>query len=204
MMELKVVCNCGQKYKFDVEPVNHRMPFNVQCPVCGLDGTHLADGILSQLPAAAAPPPPPVMAAPSVAAAMAPSRPIQAAAGAAAYQPSTQPKYMQDNPALQNNNFLLGIAGALLGAAVAVGFMVGTHVFFGFSFPMFGTIMGAIIGFGARLFYRGTSSTLGAMAALVAFVTVGATLFLMFGILGILFSLISLVVAVVFAFKIAS
>jgi hypothetical protein len=50
MMELKVVCNCGQKYKFDVEPVNQRMPFNVQCPVCGLDGTHLANGILASMP----------------------------------------------------------------------------------------------------------------------------------------------------------
>jgi hypothetical protein len=62
MMELKVICNCGQKYKFDVEPVNQRMPFKVNCPVCGLDGTHLANGILAAMPppapmASIAPPP---------------------------------------------------------------------------------------------------------------------------------------------------
>ena len=29
MIELKVHCDCGQKYKFDVEPVNNQMPFTV-------------------------------------------------------------------------------------------------------------------------------------------------------------------------------
>jgi hypothetical protein len=38
-MELKVVCQCGQKYKFDVEPVNGQMPFTVNCPLCNADGT---------------------------------------------------------------------------------------------------------------------------------------------------------------------
>jgi len=28
-MELKVVCDCGQKFKFEVEPVNGQMPFNI-------------------------------------------------------------------------------------------------------------------------------------------------------------------------------
>src|SRR5579863_10513409 len=111
MMELKVVCNCGQKYKFDVEPVNGRMPFVVNCPVCGLDGTHLADGLLSQtsMPAGvmAAPPPIPIAATPP------PSAPPPRAAMPARPAPSTPvrttaatPKYLQDNPALQNNNFL--------------------------------------------------------------------------------------------------
>jgi hypothetical protein len=27
MIELKVHCDCGQRYKFDVEPVNNQMPF---------------------------------------------------------------------------------------------------------------------------------------------------------------------------------
>ncbi len=47
-MELKVVCNCGQKYKFDVEPAGGRMPFPVNCPVCGADGTSLANTLLAQ------------------------------------------------------------------------------------------------------------------------------------------------------------
>jgi hypothetical protein len=47
-MELKVVCGCGQKYAFDVEPVNGRMPVKVSCPGCGADGTATADAILGQ------------------------------------------------------------------------------------------------------------------------------------------------------------
>lgn len=76
MIELKVHCACGQKYKFDVEPVNNRMPFTVACPVCGANGTEQANAMLGQMsifkrvdpapapaPAAAtsAPPPPPVV-----------------------------------------------------------------------------------------------------------------------------------------------
>ena len=46
-MELKVVCQCGQKFKFDVEPVNGRMPFAVNCPVCNVDGTATANQMLA-------------------------------------------------------------------------------------------------------------------------------------------------------------
>lgn len=224
-MELKVVCNCGQKYKFDVEPVNQRMPFAVNCPVCAMDGTELANALLMQraapisvgaavapaaLVAAVAAPaglkinrPPPVTP-PPIPIAAAPT-PVPSAVPSTNYRPAPAiPKYMQTNPAIQNNSFVLGTVGALLGAVVAVGFMVGSHIILGFSFPIFGTVMGAIIGFGARLMYRGTDSTLGGMAALVAFITIGATLYLMFGILGILFSLVSLVIGVAMAFKIAS
>lgn len=70
-MEIKVQCDCGQKFKFDVEPVHGRMPFTVNCPVCGADGTARANVLLQQLlpPAplatAYAPPPPPLVAAPA-------------------------------------------------------------------------------------------------------------------------------------------
>lgn len=46
-MEIKVQCDCGQKFKFDVEPVNGRMPWEVNCPVCGLSGTDKANWIIS-------------------------------------------------------------------------------------------------------------------------------------------------------------
>jgi len=64
MMEVKVQCDCGQKYKFDVEPVNGRMPFTVACPICGADGTAKANAILRetivyQIPAPTSPTPPP-------------------------------------------------------------------------------------------------------------------------------------------------
>ena len=66
MMEIKIHCGCGSKYKFDVEPVEGRMPFTVRCPTCNLDGTKAADDIILQklleaaqlmtIPAAAAKP----------------------------------------------------------------------------------------------------------------------------------------------------
>ena len=49
MMELKVHCDCGQKYKFDVEPQNGRMPFEVNCPICGASGTAKANASLQQM-----------------------------------------------------------------------------------------------------------------------------------------------------------
>jgi len=42
-MELKIVCECGQKYAFDVEPVGGRMPVAVNCPACQADGTATAN-----------------------------------------------------------------------------------------------------------------------------------------------------------------
>jgi len=46
MLEIKVQCDCGQRYKFDVEPVDGRMPFTVNCPICGSNGTEKANEIL--------------------------------------------------------------------------------------------------------------------------------------------------------------
>src|SRR6266404_1364700 len=46
MLEIKVQCDCGQRYKFDVEPVDGRMPFTVNCPICGSSGTEKANEIL--------------------------------------------------------------------------------------------------------------------------------------------------------------
>ena len=53
MTELKVECDCGQRYKFDVEPVNGRMPFTVNCPACGVNGTEKANVLLQQSAAVA-------------------------------------------------------------------------------------------------------------------------------------------------------
>jgi hypothetical protein len=63
------VCGCGQKYSFEVEPVNGRMPSRVACPVCGADGTGTANEILARSQAV---PPPPPRPAPTLAAAPVP------------------------------------------------------------------------------------------------------------------------------------
>jgi hypothetical protein len=62
---VKIVCSCGQKYAFDVYPLNGRMPSPIKCPVCGVDGTAMADGIIAlalkapSLPSPTTPPPSP-------------------------------------------------------------------------------------------------------------------------------------------------
>ena len=48
MMPIKISCGCGQRYSFDIEPVNGRMPSSVACPVCGADGTSVANAIIAQ------------------------------------------------------------------------------------------------------------------------------------------------------------
>jgi hypothetical protein len=78
-MEIKVQCDCGQKFKFDVEPVNGHVPFAVKCPVCGFDGTPRANVVLQQLLAST---PPPSTTAPA---------PISIAAAAPALAPAYTP-----------------------------------------------------------------------------------------------------------------
>lgn len=48
MMPIKVRCECGQKYAFDVEPVNGFMGEAVHCPVCGIDGTATANQLIAE------------------------------------------------------------------------------------------------------------------------------------------------------------
>ena len=80
MMPIKVLCSCGQKYAFDVEPVNGRMPVPVTCPVCGADGTAAANAIIAQNLPAQAPAVPaqalrPAASAPAARTAVAPPAP---------------------------------------------------------------------------------------------------------------------------------
>ena len=49
MVNIKIICGCGQKYSFDVYPLNRRMPAPVQCPVCGMDGTAAANEIMARM-----------------------------------------------------------------------------------------------------------------------------------------------------------
>ena len=43
VIPIKIICHCGQKYAFDVQPVDGRMPVSVNCPACGRDGTAAAN-----------------------------------------------------------------------------------------------------------------------------------------------------------------
>ena len=46
---IKIFCGCGQKYAFEVWPVNGAMPAAITCPVCQRDGTHEANRIIAKI-----------------------------------------------------------------------------------------------------------------------------------------------------------
>jgi hypothetical protein len=48
MIPIKIQCECGQRYAFDVEPVNGHMTSSVACPSCGADGTTAANAIIAE------------------------------------------------------------------------------------------------------------------------------------------------------------
>lgn len=52
MMEVKIQCGCGTRYKFDWESAGGQVPAAVQCPSCGGDGTAAARQIVMQNQAA--------------------------------------------------------------------------------------------------------------------------------------------------------
>jgi hypothetical protein len=59
VLHVKIHCACGQKYAFDVQPREGRMPVAVACPVCKRDGTAEADRFLAGLLKDKTPPLPP-------------------------------------------------------------------------------------------------------------------------------------------------
>src|SRR5213080_458789 len=87
MIPVKIQCGCGQRYAFDVEPVNGHMPAAVACPVCGAEGTSAADSVIAQSLAAQAP----VAAAPVGAARLRPATVAPPMATAGPASPSTRP-----------------------------------------------------------------------------------------------------------------
>lgn len=48
MIPVKIQCECGQRYAFDVQPILGQMPNAVACPGCGADGTDAANAFLAQ------------------------------------------------------------------------------------------------------------------------------------------------------------
>jgi hypothetical protein len=47
-MEVKILCACGTKYMFDVEPVHGQLPGPVSCPACLADGTAAGNAIIAE------------------------------------------------------------------------------------------------------------------------------------------------------------
>jgi hypothetical protein len=216
-MELKVVCQCGQKYKFDMEPVNERVPFAVNCPVCNADGTATANTLLTQTFLSQTPPIPEEVAESQAIAARAGGlrinkAPNESAVPGPAAPPVSAPRTNtpsrplasapQNVKPVNEFNLGLGILGAVLGAALGAGLMYAFFVWADFRFPLMGTGIGVLAGLGARLLYKGTDTTLGIIAGCIALLATAGTLYLMYGNVAGLF-IISMVVSVSLAYKIA-
>jgi hypothetical protein len=217
-MEIKIVCGCGQKYIFEFDPENGQVPASVNCPACGADGTQEANDILTQIfpePSAApavetaAPPPAvagagPVRINPHVHLTMVANPPPPLPASVPAPQPirpmAAAPPEVEDT-----GEFSLGrgILGAVLGAGLGAGVMYGFFALAGFRFPLMGVGIGALAGYGARLLGRGTDTTLGVTAAVLALAANGGTLYLMYGDFVFVYA-ISLAVGAGLAYRIAS
>jgi hypothetical protein len=96
-----------------------------------------------------------------------------------------------------------GILGAVLGAGIGVALMVAFYTFVGVRFPLLGVGIGVLTGYGARLLYKGTHSTLGFISGGIALTAVVTTLYLMYGEFPLL-SIISVIVSVSVAYRLAS
>jgi outer membrane protein assembly factor BamB len=83
-MEIKVICQCGVKFAFDIEPVNGRMPCTIRCPSCDADATTQANAAIAEKLGATSPAPVaiPVAAPAQVARVMQVAKPLTATASA--------------------------------------------------------------------------------------------------------------------------
>jgi hypothetical protein len=219
-MEVKLACDCGQHYAFDVEPADRRMPVPIQCPGCGKDGTPAADAYLElHLPS-----PPPVAVikpgairisaastdAPTRSAVLLPSGPSPAhlapahpsLSGPGAKSVPTG-SYLDRMPDAPTFSLLRGGIGAVIGAVVSSALLIGLSIAIGFRFPLFGIIIGYLTGLGARWMARGTDNSLGIVASVIALLAVTGSLVFLFNSFSP-FNLITIAFAVGCAWRVSS
>jgi hypothetical protein len=233
-MELKIVCQCGQKYKFDVEPAGGRMPFTVNCPVCQADGTATANTRLAEHfrfvpppprpnapppfaptttagPATMSPPPPPagLRINHEVHAAPASAPPALTGSGGGtppppigALKPLSTDKKSKSKVAGEFS-LVRGILGAVIGSVAGCGLLFAFWLWSHFRFPLMGVAVGAAAGYGARWLARGTDTTLGVIAAVIAGASVTGTFVLMYGGFAV-FNIISIVICTAVAYRASS
>ncbi len=178
MPEIKVECDCGQRFKLDVSPVNGRMPYILNCPLCNADCTLKADEILGSLPGVAQAPMATVAAparpglrmtqpahqpAPSaypVAQPYTPGAPVQ---GVPIYQAPPP------SPTEREPNLALGILGAVLGGILG---MVIWYLIYkvtgGWRIGLLGIGVGVLTGYGARLLGKSHGVNLGVISGIIA------------------------------------
>jgi hypothetical protein len=171
LLEIKIQCDCGTKYKFDVEPLNGRMPTSVFCPGCSFDGTDAANAQLRQKLAGSLTKTAPI-----------PKTPRSASAAIGTNALTVEPPPAQSTSAVKRippaepqpsrSRFAWGTAGALLAAVVATlaWFFLIKVTGYEIGFAAWG--VGLLIGMGARGLAREGSRRLGLVAALFAFAAI--------------------------------
>jgi len=183
MIEIRVQCDCGQRFKFDIEPPNGLMPYTVNCPVCGADGTQKANGILAQtmgqaVPARVASPPMRVAVTPPPAASSVTAPPPAPSASLVEVpspeSPSPAPMAVKGAASAPKpaQNFAIGVLGAVACGTVAMiaWFLLIKVTGYEIGFAAWG--VGLLTGFGARVLAKAGSTALGLTAGACAFLAI--------------------------------
>lgn len=199
-MELKVLCECGQKFKFDVEPVNGQMPFTVNCPACNADATSTANTLIAGQLAVASPstmtetsPPPPIAPASgglrinrhAPEPVVPPTNPTPASVATA--PPAIGSMRPFEVAAAQNppkrSSFGMGLLGGLIGALAGSIIYLLIFKFTGWHFKLLAVGVGALAGWFADFLGKGEGSKElgGITAVLVVAGVVGAQYFVAIG-----------------------
>jgi hypothetical protein len=172
MVELKVLCPCGTKFVFDVEPVDGHIPVPVGCPACGRDATELADAELAaKIPAA---PAPSAATAPRLSVIRpSPAEPASRIEPLAGTPVRGNPKPVKASATTSGEgSVMMGVVGALVGGFVGMLVWYGMIRFLNFEIGYVAWGVGALTGVCARLFGRQGRPVLGAVAAVVAFAAI--------------------------------
>ena len=192
-IKIKIECDCGQRYEFEIEPEQGRMPFAVTCPNCGADGTEKANAVLQEIEATQAAPPaagsspntpgpvgvrirasePPAPAPPT------PPLGSSSAAGTGSFSQSTpRPPFpapaaaaKRAKPA-EESRFLLGTIGAVVAGVLG---MLGWYFLIkvtGYTIGYAAWGVGLLTGAGARTLSGDGSHRLGIIAGACAFLAI--------------------------------
>ncbi len=167
-MEIKILCQCGAKYKFDVEPINGQLPAPVQCPVCHADGTSAANALIAEKLAAlprAVPvpvPTPAVVVASSIR--LGAAAPVESPVPMPQAPPAISPpkKRQKEYTGPSNMRGIIGAAVAgLVGMILWAVLIIATNREIGW--VAWG--VGGLVGFGAKTFGKGESDQIGLAAS---------------------------------------
>jgi len=185
-MELKVVCPCGQKFAFDVEPVDGQMPFTVNCPSCNADGTAAANDLITAQFAAA----PPTAPSPRTSGRLRISLPTPAVTATVTNDtPAPRPGAFRQAAAAaalnppKKSSFGMGLLGGFIGALVGAVIYFLVFKYTDWQFKLLAVGAGALAGWLAEYLGKGEGSKeLGGITAIFVLVgIIGAQYFVTLG-----------------------